>query len=102
MSVSLSWAWFLGVYAWRSVRLGKLSSSTLSPKFVLPFHGPLPVLIRTRPPPGSTTTPPRDRMAESLARQLLGANSPPRFEQSVLYTVRNLPLVLSISATCPW
>ncbi len=54
---------------------GTVSSSTLSPRSVPPFQGPLPVSIRMRPPPGSTTAPPRERIAESLAGSCSGGCS---------------------------
>ena len=97
-----SCAWLTGVKDWRSVRPGKPSSITLSPKFVRPFHGPLPVSISMRVPPGSMTAPPRERIAESLAEQLLGTIRPRLFEHSVLNTVRTRPLARSISTTWPW
>ena len=67
VSLVLSCSWSVGVKAWRSAGSGSVSSSTLSPKSVVPFQGPLPVSSRMRRPPGSTTAPPRERIAESLA-----------------------------------
>ena len=98
----LSLSWSVGVKACLSTSRGNVSSSTLSPKSVLPFQLPLPVSISSRPPPGSTTAPPRERIAESLCGQLVGTMIVWRFEQSVLKTRRNLPLAREISATWPW
>ncbi len=53
VSPALSSSWLVGVKDWRRDRPGKLSSSTLSPKSVAPFQGPLPVSIRMRPLAGS-------------------------------------------------
>jgi hypothetical protein len=97
--VSLSSRWFVGVNAWRKRSAGKLSSSTLSPKFVRPFQGPFPLSRSRRAPPGSTTTPLRDSTAESLALQLLGMMSARRFEHSVLKTARSRPVARSIRTT---
>ena len=102
VSLLLSCSWFTGVNDWRSVSPGNVSSRTLSPKFVDPFHGPLPVSIRMRRPPGSTTGPPRERIAESLAEHVLGTCSSRRFEHSVLNTLTTRPLERSISTTWPW
>jgi hypothetical protein len=102
VSVSLSRACSVGVKAWRRSSEGSVSSSTLSPKSVLPFHGPLPVSISTWAPPGSTTGPPRERIAESLDGQVLGPIRRRRSEHSVLKTERIRPLARSISTTWPW
>src|ERR1019366_1243936 len=102
VSLLLSSAWLVGVKDWRRLSDGKVSSSTLSPKSLLPFHGALPVSIRMRLPPGSTTAPPRERIAESLAGQLLGTSSSRRPEQSVLKTRVRRALERSIATRWPW
>jgi hypothetical protein len=91
----------VGVKDWRRLNSGNVSSSTLSPKSVEPFQGPLPVSIRMRVPPGSTTGPPRERIAESLAEQVLGICSSRRLAHSVLNTFSRRPLERAISTTCP-
>jgi len=60
----------------------------------VPFHGPLPVSSRIRPP-GSTTGPPRERIAESLCGQLLGTITVWRFAQRELKTPAILPLFVA-------
>jgi hypothetical protein len=46
--------------------------------------------------------PPRERIAESLAEQVLGTCSSRRSAHSVLNTLTSLPPERSITATCPW
>src|SRR5579862_858090 len=75
---------------------------TASPKFVVPFHGALPVATSRLPVNGSTTAPLRPQMAESLAPQDGGSISPFRFEHSEFQTCRSLPLAPSMIATWPW
>ena len=96
-------SWSVGVNDWRrrQARERELERRCRRSS-VVPFQGALPVSIRMRLPPGSTTAPPRERIAESLAEQLLGTISVRRLAQSVLNTVLMRPLARSIRTTCPW
>ena len=51
--------------------------------------------------PGTTTTPPRPQIAESLSAQLEGVISPVRFEHSEFQTWRMRPVAASIDDDVP-
>ena len=74
----------------------------LSPQFVLPFQGALPVATSTLPVAGSTTAPERAQIAESLASQVDGSSSPVRFEQSEFQTCSIRPFTWFSVTTWPW
>src|SRR6266404_1454500 len=69
------------------------STITLSPKFVLPLDGPLPVATSRLPVAGSTTAPERAQIAESLALQLDGWMIACRSAQSEFHTWTTCPFV---------
>src|SRR5712691_4661523 len=79
-----SCAWLRGVQLCRRCAASGDSSRTLSPQFVRPFHGPLPVATSRRPVDGSTTAPARAQIAESLALHVLGSISACRLLQREL------------------
>src|SRR5438552_4312685 len=78
------------------------STSTLSPQFVLPLKGPLPVATTSVPFEGSTAAPLRDQIAESLASHELGVMIAWRSLQSEFQTCRMRPVRSDIVTTCPW
>ena len=59
----------------------------------------MPVAISTRVPPGSTTGPLRERIAESDTGQVLGSMIVRRFAHSVLKTASMWPLASEIATT---
>jgi hypothetical protein len=86
-----SCSWLRGVQFCNRRAASGDSSSTLSPQFVLPFHGPLPVATSRRPVDGSTTTPARAQIAESLAPQELGSINTWRLLQREFHTCTIAP-----------
>ena len=88
---AFSSAWFAGVQCFSSRFASGERTSTLSPQFVLPSKGALPVATSRSPVAGSTTGAERPQIAESLAGHVEGWMIPCRSEQSEFQTPTILP-----------
>ncbi len=75
---------------------------TLSPQFVFPSNGPLPVATSRSPVAGSTTGAERPQIAESEPSHVDGCMITWRSEQSEFQTPTILPLAGSSVTTWPW
>src|SRR5262249_28385068 len=92
----------VGVQFWSSLPASGDNSRTLSPQYVWPSHLALPVATSRFPLPGSTTTPARAQIAESLSGQVDGWMIACRSLQSEFQTWTRRPEPASIAATWPW
>ena len=92
MSCSFSCSWFDGVQCLSSRFASGDRRRTLSPQFVFPSNGALPVATSRLPVAGSTTGAVRPQIAESLASQLDGWISSWRSEQSEFQTATMRPV----------
>ena len=95
-------SWFVGVQCSSRRFASGESTSTLSPQFVFPSKGPLPVATSRSPLAGSTTGAERPQIAESCAEQVEGWMISWRSEQREFQTAVIRPLAGSSATTCPW
>ncbi len=99
VSLVLSCSWSVGVNDWRRLEAGERELQHA----VAEVGGPVPGAVAGVDEDALSTRlhhgPPRDRIAESLAEQLLGTSSAWRFAQSVLNTLARRPLARSIRTT---